>query len=325
MKKTSHATPAVTRESSRLPTSLHKSTGVVTLFASQPRAAAPPVPTKQRPMIISASELRTWLRCRVQHAWRYQLKLVPREGKEALGIGILVHELLEAWYTVPFAKRSVKAMVAIVTKRLQETIPQDLDIESVDLVRAMAVGYAKWALVDDATIGLRECIPEKWFEEPLTPDGSIIVRGKVDNIFTPTNLKHTLASQETKTAAQIKTDHIDLMLQISVYLWAMRRMFPKYRRYQTHFTVLRKQMPGPRVTAPLFAREVIERSDDEIEQWATDTQHACRDMIGAAIYPNPMDSCSWSCDFKVPCLLRGNQSDLTHVLTTQYQTKEYTK
>lgn len=292
------------------------------LLASRDRDEKPPKPTRAKPLIISASELRAWLRCRVQHHWRYQERLIPREGKEALGIGIVGHEILERWYGLPVAKRTVKAMTRIASERLQETIPHDLDIKALELVKAMCIGYASWALPQDREIGLTECEPEKWFEEPLTPERTILVRGKIDNVFQPGEYRWTVANFEYKFKAQIKVDVVELNQQISVYLWALRRLFPKMKRYQTYYNVLRKQLPGPRVRADLFARECVERNDDEIEQWALDATRAVLDMHGAAIYPNPMDSCQWDCDFKMPCLLRGRPGDLKHVLRTEFTKKE---
>src|SRR5260221_9894846 len=103
-------------------------------------------------------------------------------------------------------------------------------------------------------------------------------------------------------------------LQLSVYHWALRQLFPKSRRYIIYYTVLRKQMPGPRVRAELFAREAVERTDEEIDQWADDTRRAVLDMPGAAIYPHYMDNCMWDCDYRNPCLLRGRKDDLKDAL-----------
>lgn len=290
------------------------------LLAAGDAAVERVVPTRKRPIVISASELRDWLRCRVKHHWRHQCRLVPKKGIENLGIGILVHEILEQWYGQPWKERSVKRMAWLAKRRLRGTIPHDLDIESLELVRAMTIGYAAWAKPQDLEIGLRECTPERWYELPLA-EGRIIVRGKIDLVFEPRTLKRTMALNEYKTKAQIRVDMVDLNLQISVYLWALRQLFPKHRRYIAYYNVLRKQMPGPRVKADLFHREAVERTDDEIDQWTKDTERAALDMVGAAIYPNPMDSCAWDCDYQGPCLMRGRPSDLKDLLKREFRPK----
>lgn len=301
--------------------SLHRLAAPVPLLASAPRRKMPP-PTKARPLIISASELRDFLRCRVKHHWRHQVQLVPNTGTEALAFGIVVHEILEAWYRLPAAKRTPRSMLRIADARFEQTLPREIGIEQVELIRAMVTGFAEWILPQDREIGLTTCQPETWFEEPLTEDGTIIVRGKIDNVFEPSSFKRTVACSEYKTKGQIKLDVVEMNLQLSVYLWALRKLFPKMKRYIAYYTVLRKQLPGPRVRSELFAREPVERSNDEIAQWAQDTQHAVLDMLDGAIYPNPTDACSWDCDFRIPCLLRGRPDDLAHALKEGYTLKE---
>lgn len=278
-------------------------------------------PTTKSPLVISASELRDWLRCRVKHHWRHNCRLERREGSPALAMGSLVHTILEAWYT--YESRSTSQMETIAKLAVKDTTFSELTTEDRELIEAMCVGYAFWAKTADREIGLKDCKPETWFEEWLDPERTVLVRGKIDNVFVPRDgSKGVIACQETKTQSQIRIDHVDLNLQLSVYLWAMRKKFPKFKRYIAYFTVLRKQMPGPRVKADLFHRETVERTDDEIEQWAADTRRAAIDMLDAAIYPSPMDSCSWSCDYQLPCMLRGRPDDLRYVLETEYKEKE---
>lgn len=292
------------------------------VLASQPALDARPVPTRKRPMIISASELRDWLRCRVKHHWRYQCRVVPIEEPENLAIGGAVHQLLEGWYRNPWKERTVKRMDFVVRNYFKGTTTRELDADNTELVKAMAIGYAAWARGgEDENIGLRECNPERWFELPLTDSGRIIVRGKLDNEFVVRALKRAMGVCEFKTKGQIRVDMVDMNLQLSVYLWALRRLHPKFRRFLAYYTILRKQMPGPRVRSELFHREAVERSDEEIEQWAIDTERAVMDMPGAAVYPSPMDSCGWDCDYQGPCLMRGNPSDLKFLFKTKFKRK----
>jgi hypothetical protein len=300
--------------------SIHRRSGDV--LAASARLKKPPKPTREYPLIISASELRDFLRCRVKWHWRYQERLVPLGEPEALAIGSLVHEILEHWYLLPPAKRGPKSMNRIVTERIRETTFKELTTDNLELIRAMTLGYAPWAQVEDREIGLVNCTPEGWFEEDLVEDGSIRIRGKIDNSWFPTTMKKTVACQETKTAGQFKDQHLENFIQGSVYLWALRKKHPNMRRYVLYYTQLRKQMPGPRVRSDLFRREMVERTDYEIDQWALDTARAALDMLDAAIYPTPDDSCSWSCDYKMPCLIRGRADDLADVLSTQFKRKE---
>ena len=279
-------------------------------------------PTPENPLIISASELRDFLRCRVRWWWRHQCRLIPAGGAAPLEFGGLGHAILERWYMERPKKRDVKRMEEAIRFATKNVSLQALDTEDLELLRAMCLGYATWAQDEDERIGLEECSPEEWFELPLDEEKTILVRGKIDTVFKSTRLKKVMGCKEFKFKKSIDLNIVEMNLQLSVYLWALSEKYPGMKEYQAHYTVLRKQMPGPRVKADLFGSESVTRTPQQIAQWKQDTARAALDMLDAAIYPNPMDSCSWDCDFRNPCMLRGEDEDLEHVLTTEYKIKE---
>lgn len=283
-------------------------------------------PTPEQPLIISVSELKDFLRCRVRWNLRHQARLEPTGGSINLSIGTLTHQILESWYG---GKRTTTRMNKVAGELTRASSLKALQSEDRELVVAMTVGYAHWTLNpdndnSDAQIGYNGGMPEEWFEVPLVKDGSIRLRGKYDNRFKPTTMKKTLALLEFKTASQIKMSRFDQNIQVLGYVAGMRHDHPDFKRYVVFPTVLRKQMPGPRVKADLFARELIEPTLDEVELFKKDAARAALDMLDAAIYANPTNDCSWDCDFQNPCLLRGNPADMKHVLRTEYQPKERT-
>jgi hypothetical protein len=308
-------------------TSIHK-LEKPSLLASSPRRKIIYRPTPERPLIVSASELGDFLRCRVRHHWRYQCKLAYPQKNQNQSIGTLGHIVLEHWYKLPFGLRTVAAMARVADKCIKESYKaakteMNLTLKDRQLIRAMCIGYAEWTLnkkheYSDKVIGLGKCEPEEWFDEPLTEDGSIRVRGKLDNRFFPDAYKKTVGLLESKFKGQIRYDATENRLQLSVYLWALSRKYPDMKRYMAFPQILRKQMPGPRVKAALFWRDMVERDRDEVDQWVVDTRHAAMDMLDGAVYPSPMDSCGYMCDFNIPCLLRGNRRDLLHVLKTEF-------
>lgn len=300
----------------------HPESPALGLLQARTRRHLAKLPTAASPLFVSASELRDFLRCRVKHHWRYRAKLVPRKTPTPLAFGSLIHATLEAWYRLPVAKRSVKAMDASFLTLRKSKEAAALEIEELELAAVMCRGYADWARTEDAAIGLGKTTPEQWFDLPLIKDGSIRVRGKIDLVFAPKGPANgTIACKEFKTKSRIDIDVIDLNLQLSVYLWALRQLFPHFKQYRAHYTVLRKQAPGPRVTNALFHGEEVERSDAEIDLWASDTQALAYDMLGAAVYPNPQDACAWDCDYRTPCLLRANARDLQDVFARDYMPK----
>jgi hypothetical protein len=291
------------------------------------------LPSKAHPLYISASQLRDFLRCRLKWYWRHQLEMVPVERAVNLAIGTLVHAAREQWYdlptrgkTLPLVKRrTIAAMKAIIPHVFKE-LKADLTVLSTEdrqLVEAMLIGYAEWAKTQDPQIGLvdKAVSTEHWFELPLTKEADIIVRGKLDIMFEPADDKLTIATDECKTASQIRVNLVEMNLQCSVYLWAMRELHPKYKSYLAYRTTMRKQMPGPRVTADLFHRESIERAPEEIDLWARDARRMALDMVGAAIYPNATGECAWDCDYNTPCILRGNPGDFKEAMRRSFMKK----
>lgn len=284
------------------------------LLANRARAEQPRKPTPEQPLIISASELGDFLRCRVKHWWRYQCQLEPAEKPEGLAFGEVGHDVMEAYYTYPWRERNLKNMRRITKQVIGATKYKIMDTERRELLEAMCLGYVPWSQEENEAIGLRDCVPERKFELPLTADRSIMVHGRLDTIFKPVTLKKTIASVERKFKKTIDLGIIEINIQLTLYLWAMSVLYPGMNEYQIHYRVLRKQMPGPRVTAPLYGSEAVTRTPGQIAAWVLDMQNAALDMIDGAVYTNPRDSCQWDCDFKVPCLLRGDKHDLLHTL-----------
>lgn len=291
------------------------------LLGARDRIRKPERPTPENPLILSASELRDFLRCRVMWNWRHQARIIPKKKPIPLAFGIFGHQAMERFYGLERAKRTIKGMKRVVKAIARKTTPDELSIENVELATAMLTGYASWSKPRDREIGVGKVSVEKWFDLPLVEDGSIRVHGKIDAAFKPSAFKRTMAGFEHKFKSQLRINSIELNLQLSVYLWALRKLYPEARRYIAYYNVLRKQMPGPRVRSELFAREAVERTDDEIDAWEMDAQRIALDMLDAAIYPNPTDACGWDCDYNVPCLLRGNPKDVRHILKTEYQRK----
>lgn len=295
------------------------------------RMALPFMPTAAQPMILSVSEITSFLRCRLQWNWKYRVGLQSlAEGAPRVN-GILVHAGKEEFYKLPQAKRTPENMKIAATKAIQGVTEVKVDGNARDLATAMLVGLAEWCAGNheksDKAIGKHRVNPEWKFCLPLMKDRSIWLRGKIDELFVPSIYKQVLAMDETKTKKDINFDMLDLNAQMTAYLWAMSVEFPrdergkKFRRYIAWRTVCRRQMPTSRVRAPLFGREMIERNPEELHMWLLDTRRTIRDMLDAAIYPTKTDHCRWDCDFYKLCLIRASKRDLQDVIESEYTRK----
>jgi len=307
--------------------SIHRMVSGADWLASQPAREVEP-PTKKNPIIVSASELSSFLRCRVQHHWRYQVGLGMAVTPERLAVGTLGHAVLEQFYALPRSKRTVKRMKALTVELVRGTTVKEVSPDSRALLEAMLIGFAAWVRNPgecehtDEIIGLDTCLPELDFMLPLNKEQTVMVRGKIDNVFESTTQRRTIGMLEAKFLKDIKLNDLDNRIQLSVYLWALRKLYPKARRFVAYYQILRKQMPSPRVRTPLFHREPIERTAEELDQWERDIIHTALDMHGGAVYPNPMEACQWGCDFLIPCGQRGSKDDLLHILRNEFVTRD---
>lgn len=308
-----------------------------------PRRKKPFEPTPDEPLIVSASEIGQFERCRLQWNWEKRVGLRSTKVSPPRVNGIMVHAGKEEFYALPRKKRTTDAMERSAKRAFKKIKEVPINDKDRELATAMLLGYTEWVKNDenensDRNIGKRVVVPEWQFVLPLVKDRSILIRGKIDEMFEPTIYKRVLALDETKTKNGISFDMMDLDAQLTTYLWTMwkastdkRCPLPepfrgrKYDRFIAWRTVLRRQMPGPRVKAPLFGRESIERTEDELRMWETDTLRIVRDMLDAAIYPNKNESCRFNCDFYQLCLARGNKSDMLAIIEEQFTSKEKQK
>lgn len=298
------------------------------------RMTLPFRPTPDNPMIISISELQSFQRCRQQWHWSKRVGLQSTKIGMPRVNGILVHSGKESFYRLPRKKRTLQRMQRVAGKAFDKVTEVPVEKKDRDLAHAMLLGYVEWVNGDhdfsDRAIGKRQVFPEWEFVLPLVADRSILIRGKIDELFEPTIYKGVLAMDETKTKNGISFDMMDLDAQLTTYLWAMWKapqipdwplpepLRKRYKRYIAWRTVLRRQMPGPRVKAPLFGRESIERDPAELELWELDTRRAITDMLDAAIYPSKRESCRYECDYYELCLVRASKEDMKAIIEEKY-------
>lgn len=304
-----------------------------------PRMKTPFEPTPENPMIISASEVGQFLRCRLQWNWEKRVGLRSKKVSMPRVNGIVVHATKEQLYQLERPDRTPEAMDKAMKKAIKGITEVPVTPKDRELAKAMLDGYIRWARSksnehSDKNIGKKIVFPEWQFVLPLVKDRSILIRGKIDELFQPTIYKRVLAMDETKTKNQISFDMMDMDAQLTTYLWAIWKSSTtgecplpeplqqrRYDRFIAWRTVLRRQMPGPRVKAALFAREPIERSIADLKLWERDTRRVVRDMLDAAIYPTKRETCKWDCDFYELCLARGSKSDLKALIKEQYTIK----
>jgi hypothetical protein len=187
----------------------------------------------------------------------------------------------------------------------------------------MLEGYSRFApTVDDFDVLGTE---RKILIPVLRPDGSHVGSTfyvcKVDGIV---RRRDGIWLMEHKTAGDTNVGHLWLDSQHSRYLMAAAVVLGTEWggvRGSLH-TVLRKQKPGPRVKAPLFAREEVTRSNDEMLQTMEDMYNRIRDMAMSTlrperIYPSFGKDCQW-CPYNMPCKMRLERRDDKEIIDLSY-------
>lgn len=288
-------------------------------------------------MRISSSDINAFLRCR--RRWDYssdnRQHLESVSPAPTLFLGTGVHDALEAFYkeltTDPatyfeaWAKERLAEYAAAGINYNEETLRKNAT-----LGYAMLQGYVEEYGADprDDRDGIHLLTTEQEFALPIpATDGGLFV-GRLDGLME--DARGLVWVFETKTYTQAPRTFLHI-LQQAAYVWAANRLIrsgafahlglePTRRVYGTLYNGLRKQVPGPRVTAPLFVREWVERSRQELYLFERDLARIYRVMSNPAleIYPTYTDDCSW-CSYRSPCEAASLGEDEAALLKLEYR------
>jgi hypothetical protein len=265
---------------------------------------------------ITHSERQAFLSCQLKHHFAYEERLSAVRKAPALWIGTYVHLGLDAYYSgkVDFLALTEAAIDADIQKAKEDypaMWPEDEEkLEgSKVLVLAMLEGWPGFLAEHDLDQEFEIVATELEFELRLpTPNGGkshCIFRGKVDGIarHLPTG---NLFLVEHKTAKQVGDSYIEQLQrdpQVPAYMAGVRECHG-YETIGCIYNILRQQMPGPRVKAPLYYREWVWRSEREIQeqiQWLYHTYRAISKPRHISI-PNRSPMTCPSCSYKTICL-----------------------
>jgi hypothetical protein len=155
-----------------------------------PRMKAPFAPTPERPLIISTSEIAQFLRCRLQWNWEKRVGLRSRKVGMPRVNGIIVHAAKDIFHKLPLEEQKRSGMNRA-AKEAFRVAAKEVPVASKDreLAAAMLDGYYTWVMSkhehSDKAIGKRRghVVPEWQFVLPLVKDRSILIRGKIDEMF----------------------------------------------------------------------------------------------------------------------------------------------
>lgn len=290
--------------------------------------------TERELFTITHSERQAFLGCQRKHHFSYEELLSSIRKAPALWVGTYVHVGLDAYYLMANGERMansvikgmglpgqpdyltitehvINADIAQFKEDFPDMWPEDEERLEADkaLVLAMLKGWPAFVQANDLDREFEIVATELQFEMRLpTPNGGpshCTFRGKVDGVakHTPTG---NLFLMEHKTAKQVGDAYINQLQldpQVPAYMAGIRECYG-YETIGCIYNILRQQLPGPRVKAPLYYREWVWRNETEIAAQLDNLYWTYRWITrpGRTPVPNPSQMTCNGCAYRTLCL-----------------------
>lgn len=292
-------------------------------------------------MKVSCSEIMLKLSClrKWDYAGETRRNLIPiGSGAPALVLGTHVHSALQHFYRSNIDPRETFKSEFAAQLMGWDSEGLDYDQEKFSKLYQLGVtmltGYLDHYGQDPQhdIDGIRVKVTEQEFMVPIpgTEDGYLV--GKMDGLCVDRDgavwvLEHKTFSQPPKMLL--------LHFQMLAYTWAANQLAqagneqfvamgiaPGTRVWGALYNGLRKQAPGPRVTAPLFMREWIRRTTRELEIFGHTLTSVYTEMSrpDIAIYPTITRECEY-CAYQSPCLAAQMGADEDWLLSSGYKVR----
>jgi hypothetical protein len=265
---------------------------------------------------ITHSESRTFWTCQKKHWYAYIERLTPIRKAPALWLGTYVHAGLDLYYQgkadfLATIAKSIEDDLVLAREDYPNLWPEDdekMDSEKA-LALAMLEGWPAYVAENDLDCEFEAVATELEFEMRLpTPQGGpshCIFRGKVDGIarHTPTGNLFLIEHKTAKQVGDAYINQLQLDPQVPAYMAGIRECYG-YDTIGCIYNILRKQMPGPRVKAPLYYREWVWRNETEIAAAIENLYWTYRFITrpGRTPVPNPSQMTCGGCAYKSLCI-----------------------
>ena len=238
---------------------------------------------------VSQSRVNTFLSCRVEHRWIYEVGLVPKVKAQPLQIGDIVHRLLHLYYD----GRLTAEFTLNLEDFVKDLYPDNIDGEALDVAYealALLKGYlAKYEEDDPLSIVPGETTLE-------TDMGDYILTGKVDAWARLQDGR--LWRVEHKTTAKLDSYYLDGLkggLQGGIYDFLTESLFEEKLSGTIYNLLVKTKIPQYKRAYTSINRKVIERALMTVEG-------VVRDIQNGDVYPSSRCfSYNRVCDYKHLC------------------------
>jgi len=273
---------------------------------------------------VSTSQLDA-MGCRQKWFWGYPEGYRPKIAAIPLELGTAIHEALEYHYKGD-RTGAVSFYLDWVTNRIEQ-LGYDVDdkfYDAMNLGEVMLTGYfEEYADKDNFEVIATESTLRHHLPTPNGGRSIYTLTARLDGLVRDLETGK-LYSLEHKTYRSLDKRAMEMNQQFTAQIWLGRYMADKLGLdelvYGVIYNGLRKQAPGPRVKSPLFHRETLYRTEQEINTllhrayWAS-REFAQKDL---KIYPQPQPIQCAMCDFRDVCLEKQRGGDWQFLLDTNF-------
>lgn len=252
------------------------------------------------PLTTSWTAISTYRQCPHKYKLSYIDRWQPPSLSKPLRIGLLWHDLLDQHYNG--MKQYKIPNIEQVIELLDINGARDPDHPEHDVGATCAWmydGYRDWSMSLFPQWEIQEV--EYEFRVPLLDTGVELV-GRIDLLV---RVGRHLWVVDHKAVKNLPTDkELDLDDQTPLYIWGMRQAGFEVRGAILSYSRYHK-LVRPMSTSERFHREMIYRTDDELETVVSEAAASIRAAHSPdqafERHPDPQ-MCKWRCPFLEPCL-----------------------
>lgn len=280
-------------------------------------------------LLVSNSSIQAFKRCRRKYWLGYVRKLSPiaEVNTGPLYVGTEIHRCLELYYG--------KGIHPLETLQQLTYFREDLDSSETELMRIMLEGYLEWVAETGIDEPWEVVETERQFVVPMgytTLGRQVVLTGRVD-----LRMRNRLTGEthffDHKTCQNLEPEshRSEQLLFYSLMAWLdespYRDVVPIFSGGQLN--KLRKVKRTARAIPPFYDRqpEYVTRDDlnrfwmrlaytvDEIALFESRLRTASPEEVA---FPTIDRSCSWGCDYKIPCAMMDTSTPFEPYLTDLY-------
>lgn len=291
------------------------------------------------PLVLTHSDLKSFLGCRRRWLWSYlQDYTRPEKLTGALALGSRVHNALELYYRDgldPIVEHQRLASEDLAKLSDSDAPPWEMDQMYEDIVigRNCVTAHQEWLAETGADDPYEIAAVEQMVEAPIL-GGRVILRGKVDVLFREKETGFLIVNDLKTMAAQgigLDTrEALEKSWQHHLYMAVLRISRPEDHVAGAYYTAMRKVKRPERTTVPMVERWRAPGTTRMADAKLRQVEALCEDVLRVvqsiedgttaldACYPNPSNDCRW-CPFRQPCEV----ADESPLAVEDFLSKEY--